>query len=100
MNRYIATSIIKNDNGTRKFSTIIIPNIMADPLSDFYIKTTSIERLDKLAQQFYNDASMWWIIAAANGIGKGTLVIPTDTDLRIPSAQNAMNMLINLNKTR
>ena len=43
------------------------------------------ERLDKIAGEMYNDGRLWWIIAAASGIGwapqvpPGTfLLIPTD----------------------
>lgn len=100
MNRYSATNTIKNNQGIRRNSTIILPNSISNPLTDIFIKTTSVERLDKLAQQFYNDASMWWIIAATNNIGKGTLLVPIDTELRIPAAESVMNMLINLNQTR
>ena len=100
MNRYSATNTIKNNQGIRRNSTIILPNSISNPLTDIFIKTTSIERLDKLAQQFYNDASLWWIIAATNNIGKGTLLVPIDTELRIPAAESVMNMLINLNQTR
>lgn len=100
MNRYSATNTIKNNQGIRRNSTIILPNSISNPLTDIFIKTTSVERLDKLAQQFYNDASLWWIIAATNNIGKGTLLVPTDTELRIPAAESVMNMLINLNQTR
>lgn len=54
------------------------------------IPTTAIvlkegQRLDQLAQKFYGDGRLWWVIAAASGIGwwlqapPGTRVlIPTD----------------------
>jgi hypothetical protein len=37
-----------------------------------------------LAFEYYNDVTLWWIIAEANGIGKGSLAIPTGKQLRIP----------------
>ena len=52
-------------------------------LTDFYIQTTSIERLDKLAKIFYEDASLWWIIAAASGIG-WAMQCPAGTVIKIP----------------
>jgi hypothetical protein len=43
---------------------------------------------------------LWWVIAAANGLGKGTFVVPTNTTLRIPTKQNVINILIETNTTR
>ena len=41
------------------------------------------QRLDILAGQRYGDASLWWIIAAASGIGWG-LQVPPGTIVRVP----------------
>jgi len=43
------------------------------------------ERLDHLAGQYYGDGKLWWIIAAASGIGWG-LQVPPGTFIRIPTA--------------
>ena len=99
MSRYSATSVIKDDNGTRKRSTTIIPAIQATP-NDTYIITTSSERLDKLADTFYDDSSLWWVIAAANGLGKGTLIVPANTKLRIPANAEFIDSVIQTNRTR
>ena len=40
-------------------------------------------RLDTLAGQTYNDSSLWWVIAAASGIGWG-LQVPPGVRLVIP----------------
>lgn len=45
------------------------------------------ERLDYLAGINYGDASLWWIIAAASGVGYG-LQVPPGTILKIPSNIN------------
>jgi hypothetical protein len=42
------------------------------------------DRLDALASRFYGDGSLWWIIAAASGIG-WWLQIPPGTVLVVPS---------------
>jgi len=42
------------------------------------------ERLDYLAGLNYGDSSLWWIIAAASGIGYA-LQVPPGTLLRIPN---------------
>ena len=41
------------------------------------------ERLDIIAGQKYGDSSLWWIIAAASGIGWG-LQVPPGILLKIP----------------
>jgi nucleoid-associated protein YgaU len=41
------------------------------------------ERLDQIAGEIYEDGSLWWVIAAASGIGWG-LQVPPGTLLRIP----------------
>jgi hypothetical protein len=42
------------------------------------------ERLDILAGKFYGNGGLWWVIAAASGIGWG-LQAPPGTNLRIPT---------------
>lgn len=42
------------------------------------------DRLDILAGIYYNDGSLWWVIAAASNIG-WALQVPPGTLLRIPS---------------
>ena len=42
------------------------------------------ERLDYLAGINYGDSGLWWVIAAASGIGYG-LQVPPGTIIRIPS---------------
>jgi len=97
MGRYSTARVQLDNNETRKLSTIIVPAV---PLSveDVYIQTTSVERLDKLANIFYQDASLWWIIAAANGLGKGSYMVPTNTRLRIPASSN-IQQVINITNT-
>jgi len=42
------------------------------------------QRLDVIAQQAYGDARLWWIIAAASGIG-WWLQAPPGTLLKVPT---------------
>lgn len=42
------------------------------------------ERLDSLAGRFYGNARLWWIIAAASGIGWG-MQVPPGTLLLVPT---------------
>lgn len=99
MSRYIATDVIKDESGKRRKATTIFPAIPASP-NDTYIITTSMDRLDKIAYTFYEDQSLWWVIAAANGLGKGTLVVPSNTKLRIPVRQEFFEQVTLTNRTR
>ena len=45
------------------------------------------ERLDYLAGIFFGDSSLWWILAAASGIGYA-LQVPPGTIIRVPSSLN------------
>lgn len=86
MSRYETTSQIKTETGVRRAATTIIQ--IPESSGDRYIQILAPDRLDKLAVEFYNDVTLWWVIAAANGVGKGTYLVPTDTILRIPDIKN------------
>ena len=96
MSRYITTKPIQTNQDISRKSTTIYPNIPTDLQNDIYIRTTSADRLDKLALHFYNDASMWWIIATTNGLGKGTIIVPPNTKTLNPK-QTSKNLSIIFN---
>jgi hypothetical protein len=100
MTRYNSTPTIKNEvTGKRRKATTILPVIPINE-ADIYIQTTSPDRLDKLANTFYGDVTLWWIIAAANGLGKGTYVVPGNVRLRIPAKINIDDYVIEINRNR
>ena len=84
MNRYEKISILKTEEGRRYKKTIKYP-LMERSVDDIYIIGMQGDRLDNLAYKYYNDANLWWIIARANNIGKGSLSVPTGEQIRIPS---------------
>lgn len=81
-------------NGKTVYRTSRYPEV---PLSenDIYVISTQGDRFDVLAQQYYGDSSLWWVISIANtgNAGAGTLpvlpqnslVIPEGTQIRIPN---------------
>ena len=99
MSRYTTSQTLKRVAEQRKISTVIVPVI---PLSDqdTYIKTTTPDRLDKLANTFYGDATLWWIIAVSNGLGKGSLYVPENTTIRIPPSANIQQIIKQANQER
>jgi hypothetical protein len=84
MNRYQNTPIEKSTSGKRMYRTVRYPDV---PLSenDTYVYTVQGDRFDILAQQYYNDSSLWWIISISNNfLTQNSLVIPEGIQIRIP----------------
>ena len=91
MKRYATIQTLRNTNenvgtlGTVYYRDVKYPEI---PLSknDIYVLTDFGDRLDLLANQFYSDVTLYWIIAAANPnkVSFGSLFLNEGTQLRIP----------------
>jgi len=84
MNRYQNIPITKIDK-KRVYQTTRYPEI---PLSenDIYVYTVQGDRFDVLAQQYYSDSSLWWIISIANdNLPQNSLIIPEGLQIRIPT---------------
>jgi hypothetical protein len=90
--RYENNGTKKTVDGRTVYRPKIYPNI---PLSDddIYVATEMGDRLDTLAFQFYNDSTLWWIIASANNIHNAPFAFEDGTILRIP--QNYIEILRN-----
>ena len=84
-NRYQYTNTLST-RGTKKryLSSIIYPKIKPSD-DDLYIISESSDRLDILASKYYNDKTLWWIIATANNLNDASLSITPGTQIRIPS---------------
>jgi len=95
MNRYENIKITKTDEGKRYRASARYPNI-GRSLGDIYIIGTRHDRLDNLAFKYYEDATLWWIIARANNIGKGNLTVPIGIQIRIP--QDYLEIIEEYNK--
>lgn len=97
---YSNVKILKDTfTGRRYYESVKYPQI---PLSEFdiYIETVFGDRLDMIANDYYNNAGDYWIIVAANGLIGDSLSVPPGTQLRIPtdvtSIKAAFNKLNNL----
>jgi hypothetical protein len=86
MGRLTSLKIKKTDNNERYFGQIRYPEI---PLSvnDIYVTTTSGDRLDLLANQFYKNSELWWIISMANMdlIKRDSFALKSGLEIRIPA---------------
>lgn len=96
--RYDTAGIIKDKFGKSIISTNIISVDKSN--DDIYIRITSPQRIDILAYEMYGDVNEWHKIAAANGLGKGSLWIPSDSIIRIPKSNNINSFIRTKNTTR
>lgn len=106
MNRYQNITVLREqkDNqtlGPRYRKGTKYPEIPFNQ-NDIYVITTQGDRYDLLAQQYYNDYTMWWIIAIANvgdytfEVPLNSLFIPVGTQIRIPV--NIQNIILSFNQ--
>jgi len=86
MSRYNNTRLKRKPSGERVYSYTLYPKIPIKN-SDVFITPTYGDRLELLANKYYKDPTLWWIIAQANGI-KGFTALYTENfkgQLRIPT---------------
>jgi hypothetical protein len=93
--RYENNKSKKLNDGRVVYRSNIYPKI---PLrdDDVYVATETGDRLDTLAYQYYEDSSLWWIIASANNIHNAPFGLKDGTILRIP--QNYIEILVNFSE--
>jgi hypothetical protein len=83
--RYQNIDVIKyNSTGSQYYVNNVYPDIAVTD-NDTYIISTLGDRLDLLANDFYGDVSLWWIIASANALPGDSLYPPVGMQLRIPT---------------
>ena len=70
--------------GSTYYGTNIYPEVQPTN-SDYYVITTVNDRLDLIAQDFYQDSSLWWVIASANALPGDSIYPPIGIQLRIPT---------------
>jgi hypothetical protein len=85
MNRYSNIGTLTTPEGKQYKKTVIYPPIPKS-ITDDYIITVFGDRLDILAELYYNDSSLWWIIMSANigVIRRDSLFVNVGSQLRIP----------------
>ena len=64
MNR-VSRLPIRRNNKKRYYKHIEYPEISRE-INDLYITTSFGDRLDTLANLYYGDSSLWWIISCGN----------------------------------
>ncbi len=105
MDRYNISPLLRTltNNVRGRGTTYSIPTkypLTPQSENDIYVITEWGDRFDSLAFQFYNDITLWWIIATANPnlVDFSSIFIPIGSQIRIPqnigaiiSSYNALN---------
>ena len=82
--RYKTAKIRRDKDGTRYYKPTIVPNVPIKD-SDIFVYPVYGDRFDIIAQRYYNDSTLWWIIAKANELSKGQISPDPLKKLRIPT---------------
>ena len=93
--RYSRTSLLKGGKhyGTSGGAVMIQKAVERGNIAAEEYITAEGDRLDHLAGKFYGSGILWWVIAAASGIGWG-LQVPPGTLLMIPTNLGQINALV------
>jgi hypothetical protein len=79
--------------GVEFWDTLVLPNTTVR-VDDIVHKVESGDRIDIIAQRYYQDPVLWWVIAWANDLE----ILPTDLkegeDILIPSKNFVQTQLI------
>ena len=90
MGRYLNINTRRTPEFKPYKETVKYPDI---PLSfdDIYAYTDEGDRFDILAQTYYNDSSLWWVISIANPqFNQGSIFPPLGVQIRIPGNVGAI----------
>lgn len=93
--RYKRASKIRSGRsyGTYVAGYVIYRAVQTRAIDFTTLTTKESQRLDIIAGEYYQDGSLWWIIAAASGIGWG-LQVPPGILLTIPTEISQIEALV------
>ena len=84
MSRYEDVTTFVDELGKRQYMGVKYPNVPLQQ-SDLYIICNTTDRYDTLANTYYGDPSLWWVISIANNAtNQDGLYPPLDSYIRIP----------------
>lgn len=92
MGRYDNLNIQKKNGKGFVYRSQLLPYIEPSD-SDIIIVTEEEDRLDLLANQFYNDPNLWWVIAVYNNLTDIDLKLEPGLQLRIPNRASVVTQL-------
>ena len=62
---------------------------------DYYIIARDQDRMDLVAQDFYGDSTLWWIISVANTFRQDSLIPKPGSQIRIPATSRVNQIISN-----
>jgi hypothetical protein len=83
--------LVKAD-GVEFWDVLDLPTI-PEQRDDFIYTVKGPDRIDTLANQFYNDSRLWWVIAVANDMEDVMAAFNVGVQLRIPSPRYVTQLL-------
>jgi nucleoid-associated protein YgaU len=82
---YNSNDILSTTQGVKYYKAKKYPPVPPQE-SDVYVVTVQGDRLDLLANQYYKDPTLWWVISIANSnITFGSMFPESGIQLRIPT---------------
>lgn len=97
INRYQSINTTRlNVTGSEYYLNNVYPEIPQTEEDDYVIAVLG-DRMDLLANDFYGDPSLWWVIASANSLPGDSLYLEPGTQIRIPN--NVLEVLNQYNQT-
>jgi hypothetical protein len=90
-NRYSNIPTMLKTGKGRVYDSVLLPNIDATD-RDIVVITIQGDRLDLLANEYYQDPSMWWVIALKNDMTEVDISMKEGIVLRIPSRNEAIKI--------
>ena len=95
--RYQTIKTEKKPSGKVGYLPTIYPSLDLSN-NDFYIIVREEDRMDLIAQDFFGDSTLWWLVASANDLPGDSMYPPLGFQLRIPgNLNNALSQFENAN---
>ena len=92
---YNSSDILSTTQGVKYYKAKKYPPIPPQE-SDIYVVTVQGDRLDLLANTYYKDPTLWWVISIANSnITFGSMFPEPGIQLRIPTDLTTVITLYN-----
>ena len=92
---YNSSDILSTTQGVKYYKAKKYPPIPPQE-SDIYVVTVQGDRLDSLANTYYKDPTLWWVISIANSnITFGSMFPEPGIQLRIPTDLTTVITLYN-----
>ena len=91
--RYEDIQTQKISSGKLGYLPTLYPSVTLSN-EDYYIIARDQDRMDLVAQDYYGDSTLWWVIAIANSnLTQDSLYPPAESIIRIPGLSRIPSIL-------